>query len=172
MPPLATITDYELLIGPVAQTDVARVDYLLIVGSTVVASVATGALPWLYWDPNNPPIDPSTGLPMTDPGPVPEPVVLVTCQVTAKLVEDPEGAPGAISSERVGWVSTVYDTQWAAQSGLLPASWRLVLKPWRPPDLATVRLTVEHPMEGWWSYYWDDTPEPAPVLQVGSPSRG
>ena len=166
MPPLATITDYELLIGPVAQTDDARLNYLLIVGSTVVASVATGALPWLYWDPANPPIDPDTGLPATDPGPVPEPIVLVTCQVTAHLMDDPEGASGAVKMERVGWVSTEYDTQWAAQSGLLPAHWRLVLKPWRPPDLATARLTVEHPMEGWWWDWWLDQQEtPAPVLR-------
>jgi hypothetical protein len=56
MPPLATAADYELLVGPVAQEDRARLDVLLAVGSSVVVTVAPGLFGYLVWA-----TDPDTG---------------------------------------------------------------------------------------------------------------
>ena len=135
MASLATAEDYQLLIGDVAADDDERLTFLLSVGSSVVVSVAPGLLPWWLDETQEP---------------VPEPAVLVTCQVTSRLMADPDGGDGAVSMERIGWVQTAYDTNWATQSGLLPGGWRLMLKPWRAPELASVRLSVvlPHPV-GW-----------------------
>jgi hypothetical protein len=138
MQALATIDDYELLIGPVSADDTERVTFLLGVGSSVVASVAPGVLPWVHYDDTDPEA--------IDPGPVPDAVVLVTCQVTARLVAEPAGPDGAVSMERIGWVQTAYATNWS-DSSLLPEGWRLLLKPWRAPDLASLKLVVPHPLE-------------------------
>lgn len=147
MQPLATLADYELLIGPVDPSDEPRLDYLLLVASTVVTTVAPDLYSWL------------SGV---NTAPVPEPAVLVTCQVGARLLEQPTGSDGAVSMERIGWVQTAYTTSWSQASGLLPAGWQLMLKPWRPPDLASIRLSVPHPSEAllggygqdWW-WPWD-----------------
>ena len=167
MQPLATPADYELLIGPVAPADEPKLEYLLAVSSSVVVSVAPGLLPWTV-DPADWPLDPDTGLPI-DPGPVPEPAVLVTCQTAATMMLNPTGGGSAVAMERIGLV----ETQYVATSdvyGLLPAAWRQLLKPWRPPDMASVRLSVPHPttygLDGyggdwWWSGnqpVWDDPP--------------
>ena len=148
MPALATQEDYELIIGPVAVEDEPRLEYMLEVASFVVVTVAPGLYQWMVW-----PIDDETGLPV-DPGPVPKPAVVITCQVTSRLMSEPEGAAGPVAMERIGVVQTHYDTDWAVSSGLLPAGWQLMLKPWRLPDLASVRLVVPHPSEG--SAFWQE----------------
>ena len=139
MQALAEISDYELLIGPIDSDDEDRAEFLLGVASSVVAGVAPGVLPWIHYDPADPDA--------IDPGPVPDPVVLVTCQCASRLLAEPAGADGAVSMERIGWVQTAYDTGWTTDSGLLPAGWRLLLTAWRAPDLASIRLSVPHPLE-------------------------
>jgi hypothetical protein len=134
MEPLATKADYELLISPVSPDEEPRLDYLLIVGSTVVTTVAPGLYPWLAGE--------------MDTVPVPEPAVLVTCQVTSRLMNDPEGGAGAVSMERIGLAITQYTTDWTLASGLLPGGWQIILKPWRPPSMASIKLHVPHPAEG------------------------
>jgi hypothetical protein len=169
MTALADLTDYELLIGPVATADEQKVDYMLLVASSVVASKATGLLPWWWWDPANPPLD-DDGNPVPDPGPVPEPAVLVTCQTASNLITGGPGG-GAIQMERTGLAETTYAPAENAE-GLLPVAWKTILKPWRPPDMATVRLVVPHPSEylrgGYGADWWwpiDDNlilPDPEP----------
>jgi hypothetical protein len=161
MPPLATTDDYELLMGPVAPADEPRLAYLLGVSTAVVVVVAPGLMPWVQW-----PTDPITGLPV-DPGPIPPPATLVTCQVAARLMDDPAGANGAITMERIGLVETQYQPDWSVANALLPTGWKLLLKPWRPPDLASVRLATPHPAEylmggyggdWWWPGLLDHVP--------------
>ena len=156
MQALATTDDYELLIGPVPAEDKPRLEYELDVASSVVAGVAPGVLPWYLYD--------STDPDMTDPGPVPKPVVMVTCQVTANLMASPAGGTGgAVTMERVGLVQTQYDT--SDTYGLLPASWKLTLKPWRTDaGLASVALAVNHPGQplpvDWWQRDMDEEMTP------------
>jgi hypothetical protein len=133
MIPLASLADYELLIGPVGTEDEPRLDYLLIVSSSVVAGVAPGLLPWVQDDP------------VPDPGPVPEPAVLVTCQTASTMMTNPAGNSGAVTMEKVGLIENQYAVHGNAE-GLLPSAWRTLLRPWRPPDLASVRLAVPHPL--------------------------
>jgi hypothetical protein len=137
MTTLATIEDYELLIAPVAAADLERVTYLLDVASSVVAGVAPGLLPWTHYDPDDPEA--------VDPGPVPAPATLVTCQTTSRMVEEPTGGDGALTMERVGLVERGYQPTWESASGLLPSGWRVVLREWVAPAFASVRLSVPHP---------------------------
>lgn len=151
--PLATIDDYTLLIGPVGPGDEPRLEALLMVSSSVVVGVAPGLLPWWTYDSSDPDA--------VDPGPVPEPAVLVTCQTASNMATNPAGAGGgAVQMERVGLAETTYAAStWDTTYGLLPAAWRLLLKPWRPPDLASVKLSVPHPAmyefeEGYGGDWW------------------
>jgi hypothetical protein len=160
VPALATQTDYELLIGPdpTPASDEARLAYMLEVASSVVVTVAPGLYPWLVW-----PLD-DDGVPV-DPGPIPQNATLVTCQVASNLMSDPAGASGTVTMERVGLAQTHFTSDWTLTSGLLPASWRLLLKPWRFPDMASISLVVPHPSEGllgmmgdeWW--WWNELPD-------------
>jgi hypothetical protein len=142
---LAQLTDYEMLIGPVDTADEPKVDYLLLVASSVVAQAAPGLLPWAQ---GTPPLE-ADGV---TPAPVPEPAVLVTCQTTSSLVNDPMGKSGKLQMERVGTVAAQYAPNATDMDSLLPVAWRRLLKPWRAPDIAAIRLTVPHPME-WRNYY-------------------
>jgi hypothetical protein len=159
--PLATIDDYTLLIGPVATADEPKVDYMLLVASSVVVGRASGLLPWWQYDPNA--TDPDTGLPYPDPGAVPEPAVLVTCQTADLLVTSPRGVSGPVVMEKIGLAESQYATRTDPET-LLPVGWRSLLRPWRPPDLASVALTVPHPSEyryggygaDWWLYELGD----------------
>jgi hypothetical protein len=149
---LAHLSDYEMLIGPVAATDEPKVDYLLLVASSVVAQAAPGLLPWAQ---GTPPLG-SDGI---TPRPVPEPAVLVTCQTTSSLVANPTGRGGQVAMERVGTVAAQYAPNVHDLDGLLPTAWRKLLKPWRPPDVASIVLTVPHPMAYGVSDEWGLPPE-------------
>jgi hypothetical protein len=158
---LATETDYELLIGPVATGDEAKLDYMLMVASSLVVGVAPGLLSWWNYDPANPPLDPDTGLPLPDPFPAPEPAVLVTCQTAQNLMLPTGSTGGRIMMERVGEAATTYapvsDTEF-----LLPTAWRSLLRPWRAPEIASIRLSVPHPLmytRGGWGPDWWWTPD-------------
>jgi len=147
---LAQLSDYEMLIGPVATADQPKVDYLLLVASSVVAQAAPGLLPWAQ---GTPPLA-ADGV---TPRPVPEPAVLVTCQASAQMVADPSGHAGALAMERVGTTMQTYAPNSLSPDGLLPNAWRRLLKPWVAPMVASIRLTVPHPMaygayseEAWW----------------------
>jgi hypothetical protein len=158
MPALATVADYELLIAPVPDEDEPRLTILLDVASSAVVTVAPGLQPWISW-----PLD-DEGVPV-DPGPVPPPAVLVTCQCAAGLMSDPEGSAGPVSSERVGLAQTHYETPWDRSLGLLPAGWQLLLQPWRCPELASVLLVVPHPSPArYWdrSWWWEVVEDPTP----------
>jgi hypothetical protein len=152
MTPLATTEDYAKLIGPVPEGDEPRLETMLDVASSVVAQAAPGLLLWY-----NPPIDPDTGLPI-DPGPVPAPATFVTCQVASGFMDDPTGSSGPVTMERVGLVETQYAAGTTGWDALLPAGWRLLLKPWTAPELASVKLVVPHPAEyfadGWGVDWW------------------
>jgi hypothetical protein len=164
--PLATTDDYALLIGPVSADEEVRLEYLLLVASSVVATVAPGLVPWTSYDVTDPDA--------VDPGPVPPPATLVTCQSAARLMANPTGSDGAVTQERVGMVETSYNTDWSVANAILPSGWRLMLKPWRPPDLAAIKLSVPHPAEylfgsgygGDWWWLWSEgflqEEEPAP----------
>ena len=151
MQPLATTDDYELLIGPVPDEELPRLEYNLEVASSVVASVAPGVLPWYTYDPDDPELD--------DPGPVPKPVVMVTCQTAASLMATPTGGSGAVTMERVGLVQTMY-AEGTDTYGILPAAWKLTLKPWRTDmGLASVKLTThdDDPLPvDWWQRDMDE----------------
>jgi hypothetical protein len=142
MPALATTDDYELLIAPVPDEDEPRLEYCLNVASYVVVTVAPLLYPWVVW-----PLD-DAGDPV-DPGPVPPPAVMVTCQAASQLFANPEGSPGPVTMERIGLSLTRYGAPWDVTGGLLPAGWQIILKPWRLPDIAAVRLVVPHPSEEW-----------------------
>jgi hypothetical protein len=146
---LAQLSDYEMLIGPVSSADQPKVDYLLLVASSVVAQAAPGLLPWAQ---GTPPL----GTDGITPRPVPEPAVLVTCQTTNQLVTDPSGHAGALAMERVGTVAQQYAPNAMSPDGLLPTAWRRLLKPWRAPEVASIPLTVPHPMAygGNWEDWW------------------
>ena len=141
MEALATVEDYEMLIGSVADSDEPRLEFMLRVASSVVVGVAPGLLPW------------TNGEAETE---VPENAVLVTCQTASALMADPTGGSGAVSMERVGLVETQYAT--ADVEALLPVAWRQLLLPWRPPTMAAIKLVVPHPlayeMDGWGGDWW------------------
>jgi hypothetical protein len=157
--PLAELADYELLIGPVASTDEAKTNYMLLVSTSVVCGVAPGLLPWAQ---GNPPLDTDGVTPL----PVPEPAVLVTCQTASNLSNDPTGG-AKVTMQRVGLV----EAQYAAggdEDNLLPVAWRRLLKPWRAPEMASIVLTIPHPMAyaGYsddWNWWWDELAPPAPT---------
>lgn len=148
--PLATEADYELLIGPVDPADDARLGYLLDVASSTVVTVAPLLGVWYFDDW---PLDP-VGTPI-DPGPVPSPATLVTCQTAARYMAIPDGGGGPVTMERVGLAQTHYDTtSWDITVGMLPPGWQITLKRWRMPDFASVRLFVPHPSESPWLEWW------------------
>ena len=167
MQALATIADYELLIGPVATADEPKITFLEMVATSVVVTHAPGLLPWAS---GTPPV----GADGITPLPVPEPAILVTCQTAANIEADPTGGGGKVQMERVGVTETSY-----APGGdldlLLPVAWRRLLKPWRPPVMASIRMSVPHPMEygmgGWGGYWWvpptDLGPPPDPPYYDG-----
>ena len=160
MQPLATIADYELLIGPVDPGDEPRLEYMLLVASAVVVGVAPGLMPWAM-DPTDWPLDPDTGAPVDPTGgdPVPAPAVMVTCQVTANLMTDKTGTQGTVAMERVGLAETQYNAG-GDTYGLLPGAWHLTLKAWRQPWVS-LKLHVPHPSVGMHTYewWWDQVPE-------------
>jgi hypothetical protein len=148
--PLATLSDYELFYGDVATADEPKVNYLLIVASSVVGQAAPGLLPWCLGTPP-PEADGVT------PRPVPEPAVLVTCQTTLTMFNDPAGTGGRVIMQRVGLVQSTFNPDVPDPDGLLPVAWRRLLKPWRAPVMASIPLTVPHPMEygmGGWGWTW------------------
>jgi hypothetical protein len=147
--PLAQLSDYEMLIAPVAAADEPKIDYLILVASSVVAQFAPGLMPWAQ---GTPPLE-SDGV---TPTPVPEPAVLVTCQTTSNIVNNPTGNGGRIQMQRVGFSAEQY-APGGDVDGLLPVAWRRLLKPWRAPVMASIPLTVPHPMEygmGGWGWTW------------------
>jgi hypothetical protein len=147
--PLAQLSDYEMFFGDVPAANEPMVEFLLIVASSVVAQVAPGLLPW------------ATGAPPAQadgvtPQPVPHPAILVTCQTTNTIVTDPTGRQGKVQMERVGLIQAQFAPGGDVES-LLPVAWRRLLKPWRPPEMASVTLSVPHPMEygmGGWGWTW------------------
>jgi hypothetical protein len=138
VPPLATSDDYTLLVGPVPSGGEPKLDYMLLVASSVVAGVAPGLMPWWTYDPT----DPS----QTDPGAVPPPAVLVTCQAANVLMLSPSGVPGPITMEKVGLAETQFSAT-ADAYGILPNAWKQLLRPWRYPEIGSICLTVPHPSE-------------------------
>jgi hypothetical protein len=161
--PLADLADYEMFFGPVDTADQPMVDFLLLVATSVVAQVAPGLISW------------ATGVPPyqadgVTPYAVPEPAVLVTCQTANTIVTDPTGRQGKVQMERVGLVQAQFAPGGDIES-LLPVAWRRLLKPWRAPEIASVPLSVPHPMEygmGGWGWTWwfptleGDTPPDPP----------
>jgi hypothetical protein len=92
--------------------------------------------------------------------------------VTANAMRNDGGNPGAITMERVGQAITQYQIGgWDYAEGLLPNGWRVILKPWRYPELASVRLEALVPAmsldpfawPGWWPEFelpwWPDGPD-------------
>jgi hypothetical protein len=137
------------------------------VATSVVAQVAPGLLPWAQGAP------PAQADGIT-PQPVPDPAVLVTCQTTSTIVGDPSGGGGKVQMERIGLGVTQYAPGGDIE-GLLPIAWRRLLKPWRPPVMASIPLSVPHPMEygmGGWGWTWwfptvEGTTPPDPAYYDG-----
>ena len=145
---LATSDDYALLIGPVSPGGQGKLDYMLLVASSVVVGVAPGLLPWWQYDPGDPE--------SVDPGPVPPPAVLVTCQGASALMLSSTGVPGQVTMEKVGLAETEYSPNSDAY-GILPNAWRQLLRPWRYPEIASIKVTVPHPSEylaGYGGQWW------------------
>jgi hypothetical protein len=74
-------------------------------------------------------------------------------------MNDSTGGQGRVQMERVGLVQAQYaDTAGASEAeGLMPVAWKLLLKPWRAPDMASIPLSIPHPMEyamGGWGWTW------------------